>query len=106
MIATYERLLRRRGHRVVSATSRAGGLKTITSERLALLVADVRLPDGDGLDLVRAARRAPGPPAVIVATGYPSQSGRRQAFEAGVSAYLAKPFWVKRVVGAVEQILG
>ena len=78
MIATYERLLRRRGHRVVSATSRADGLRTITSEPVALLVADVRLPNlrrrrraslGIGLKRRPPARRAAHTVAVTVALG-------------------------------------
>jgi len=59
--------------------------------RLSLVISDVRLPDGDGLDIVRAARSSTPTPVVVV-TGFPSEPGRRSALAAGASAYLAKPF--------------
>jgi DNA-binding response OmpR family regulator len=53
LVVTYERLLRRRGYGVVSARSCRDGLLIVEREPLALVIADLRLPDGDGLDLVR-----------------------------------------------------
>src|SRR5438094_6701431 len=61
LAATYERLLRRQGYRVVSAGTLQAGLRVIETEPLRLVIADLRLPDGDGLDVVRAARAAPAP---------------------------------------------
>jgi CheY-like chemotaxis protein len=56
LLATYERLLRRHGYAVVPAASREAGLSAVRSGRPALVVTDLRLPDGDGLDVVHAAR--------------------------------------------------
>ena len=84
LVATYERLLRRQGYRVVSAGTLQDGLRVIETEPLRLVIADVRLPDGDGLDVVRAARALPGPPPVLVATvlasraSHQSSPGRRR----------------------------
>ena len=61
LVASYERLLRRKGYGIVSAGSRVEGLRLVAREPLALVITDLRLPDGDGLDLVRAARRLPTP---------------------------------------------
>jgi len=62
-LASYERLLRRQGYEVITATSRAAGLDAVRAaalgHRLDLVISDLRLPDGDGLDVVRAARDAP-----------------------------------------------
>jgi DNA-binding response OmpR family regulator len=62
LVANYERLLRRKGFQVVSAGTRGDGLALVERAPIALLITDLRLPDGDGLDLVRAARRLPTPP--------------------------------------------
>ena len=65
---TYERLLRRQGYRVVTAGSCGRGSLAVESAAVRLVIADLRLPDGDGLDVVRAARALPAPPPVLVAT--------------------------------------
>ncbi len=104
-LATYERLLRRQGYEVITATSRAAGLAAVAGERLDLVISDLRLPDGDGLDVVRAARRVPDPPPVIVVTGYPSDETRRAAAAAGATAFFAKPFAAAGLLEAVRASL-
>ena len=92
LVATYERLLRRQGYRVVSAGTRRTGLLALEAEPLSLVIADLRLPDGDGLDIIRAARALPTPLPVLVATGVASRVARQAALAAGAAAFLTKPF--------------
>jgi DNA-binding NtrC family response regulator len=94
MVASYERLLRRQGLTVVSTGTLEGGLRLLPETQPALLVCDLRLPDGDGLDVVRAARAMLPPPAVIVVTGYASVASRDAAVAAGAAAFMTKPFSV------------
>jgi two-component system response regulator PrrA len=101
-LATYERLLRRQGYEVVTATSRATGLAALAGEPPHLVISDVRLPDGDGLDVVRAARGLPEPMPVIVVTGYPSHQTRRAALAAGATTFLAKPFAAAVLLAAIR----
>ena len=91
LVATYERLLRRHGYRVVSARSREAGLAALKEERPHLLIADLRLPDGDGLDVVRAARALPTPTPVIVVSGFASNDSRAAALHAHNVVYEAQP---------------
>ena len=105
-LATYERLLRRQGYEVITATSRAAGLDAVRAaalgQRLDLVISDLRLPDGDGLDVVRAARDAPDPPPVFVITGYPSDQTRRAAVAAGATAFFSKPFTAASLLAAIR----
>ena len=105
MVATYYRLLGRRGHRVLTATTCSQALAVVDSEPLALVVADLRLPDGNGLEVVRAARIKKTAPPVVVVTGYASEASRRQALEAGAAAYLTKPFKLGTFVELVNALL-
>lgn len=105
-LATYERLLRRAGYEVLTARSRAAGLTAMADGHPHLVISDLRLPDGDGLDLVRAARAASDPPAVIVVTGYPSAEIRQAALRAGAAAFLAKPFAAAALLAAIHAGLG
>jgi two-component system, repressor protein LuxO len=92
LAVTYDRLLRRQGYRVVQAASRVEGLKAIESRPPALVIADLRLPDGDGLDIIRAARAQEPQVPVIVITAFASPAARDAALASGASAFLAKPF--------------
>jgi two-component system, NtrC family, response regulator PilR len=105
LIATYERLLRRRGYRVVSAHTRGDGLVIVGREPLGLLITDLRLPDGDGLELVRAVRSLPVATPAIVVTGFASEASRTAALAAGAAAYLAKPFAASAFLSLVESTL-
>ena len=101
-IATYERLLRRQGYDVVTATSRATGLAALAGESPDLVISDLRLPDGDGLDVVRAARGVRNSMPIIVVTGYPSDDTRRAAQAAGATTFLAKPFTATVLLAAIR----
>jgi two-component system response regulator PilR (NtrC family) len=101
-LATYERLLRRNGFHVIVATTRADGVAAVVRERPHLVISDLRLPDGSGLDVVRAARSMPEPPSVIVVTGYPSAETRQAALAAGATTFLAKPFAAAGLLAAVR----
>ena len=104
LAATCARLLRRQGYTVVCASTREQAVSAL-AERPDLVVADVRLPDGDGLDVVLAARRLSNPPPVIVVTGYPSEASRREAMKVGAAAFLAKPFSLAAFVELVQKLL-
>jgi two-component system response regulator PrrA len=101
-LATYERLLRREGYEVVTVTSRAAGLAALAGELPHLVISDLRLPDGDGLDVVRAARAARDAVPVIVITGYPSDETRRAALAAGATTFVAKPFAAAVLLAAIR----
>ncbi len=105
MGATYERLLRRAGHRVVRAASRAEGMRLLESLRPWLVISDLRLPDGDGLDIIRAAHKLDLPPAVIAITAFSSRQVRQSALDAGASAFLAKPFGIAELSSLVEDLI-
>ena len=105
LVETCARLLARRGYRVVTARSCAGGQAALRDEAPALLVSDLRLPDGDGLGLVRAARSLAPPIPAIVITGYASETTREAARAAGAVAFIGKPFTTELFARAVEEAL-
>jgi DNA-binding response OmpR family regulator len=105
LVATYERLPRRQGYRVVPAATCREGVMAVTREPFSLVIADLRLSDGDGLDVVRAARTLSVPPPVLVATGHVSRTVRDVALGAGAAAFLAKPFAMDAFRRLVTELL-
>jgi DNA-binding NtrC family response regulator len=106
LAATCERLLRRRGHVVVTVGSRWAALAVLASRPPALLISDVRLPDGNGLDVVRAAAAMRPRVSAIVITGHVSRAGRAAAQDAGAVAYVTKPFTADSFASLVDRVLG
>jgi DNA-binding response OmpR family regulator len=105
LAATCERLLRRRGWNVEIAGSREAALTRLARQpRPVLAIVDRQLPDGDGLDVLRAARAADTP--VIMVTGYGSGATRRLALEEGAVGFLAKPFSAQDLLELVRGTIG
>jgi DNA-binding response OmpR family regulator len=105
LATTYERLLSRRGWRVVTAATCAEARLALTAvPRPALAIVDRQLPDGDGLEILRAAQAAGTP--VIMITGYGSAATRRLTLEEGAAGFLAKPFSTHDLLDLVRTIVG
>ncbi len=71
-----------------------------------LLIADLKMPDLDGLSVIREARRYESDLPVIIITGYSTESAAIEAVNLGVSGYLTKPFRVPQVLAAAAKALG
>jgi DNA-binding response OmpR family regulator len=99
--STYDRLLRWQGYRVVTAGSRAEGLRLVT-EPPRLVIVDLKLRDGDGLDIIRAAKANHPPVPVIVVTSFASAASRRAAQASGAAAFLTKPFSASELLELVR----
>ena len=87
------RLLRRLGHRVTAADCVAAAVAAAEGGHFDVLVSDVDLPDGTGLDLMRQLSARPGarPLPGIALTGYGMESDLQQTRDAGFFAHLVKP---------------
>jgi len=82
------------------------GLELLRREPWDLLIADLRMPEMDGLSLIREARRLHPQLPVIIVTGYSSESNAIQAVNLGVVGYLVKPFRIPQILSAVAKALG
>ncbi|MFO7900045.1 MAG: sigma 54-interacting transcriptional regulator, partial [Planctomycetota bacterium] len=67
-----------------------------------LVILDVRLPDGSGLDLFRRARRSSPELPVAIITGHASVEDAVEAVKNGALDYITKPFDVSRIEGIAE----
>ncbi|MDT7710974.1 MAG: hypothetical protein QOG20_6581 [Pseudonocardiales bacterium] len=90
---------------VGQAASVADGLRQFTALSPAVVVTDVRLPDGTGLDLVREIRKRGHDTGVVVLTMYAGDEQLFAALEAGASAFVAKDAPSDEVVAAARHAL-
>jgi DNA-binding response OmpR family regulator len=96
--------LRHAGFRVRVAASGAAGLAQARSERPALVVLDLRLPDADGIAVARELRRDSNVPIVML-TARAEESDRLLGLEAGADDYVVKPFSPRELVARVRAVL-
>ncbi|HVJ52860.1 MAG TPA: ActR/PrrA/RegA family redox response regulator transcription factor [Aliidongia sp.] len=85
------RAMERRGFIVATADSVAGGVAAAGETPPAFAVVDLRLADGNGLDVVGAIRRARPNSRVVMLTGYGNIATAVAAVKAGALDYLPKP---------------
>jgi two-component system nitrogen regulation response regulator GlnG len=104
--AVVSQALRRAGHDVTSVASLAEMRRAIERQRPDVLVTDVVLPDGNGLDMVADLVAAnPGLP-VIVLSAQNTLTTAVRATEVGAYDYLPKPFDLDALARAVAGALG
>lgn len=98
----YETILRRAGHQLVSAGSLAEARAQCADTQPRLVLLDLQLPDGDGLELLA---QLPSETRVIVVTANGSINRAVQAMRAGAFDFLVKPFDENRLLSAVDNAL-
>ena len=97
-------LLGRRGYRVQTATSLASAEVLCQTENFDVLVCDMNLPDGSGLDLL--ARLTSNPPrhGAIVLSGYNTDEDIDRSLAAGYKAHLGKPVELDKLDAAIKRL--
>ncbi|MDJ0834896.1 MAG: sigma-54 dependent transcriptional regulator [Acidobacteriota bacterium] len=97
MIKFFEVTLTREGYRVLTGGSVQEGLALIQGEDFDLLLSDIRLGDGQGLDLLAACKEKDPDIPVIMMTAYASPETAVEAMKLGAVDYITKPFNVDEV---------
>ena len=99
------RALRREGFHVLTAEDGTAALETLRRECVALLVADLRMPGLDGLELLRAAKLVAPQTEVIVISGHGTVEEAVEAMKAGAYDFLTKPFDRAALIRGARQAL-
>ena len=97
------RAMERRGFEVATASSIATGKAQVSIRPPAYAVVDLRLEDGNGLDVVEALRAKRPDARIVVLTGYGAIATAVAAVKIGATDYLSKPADADEVVNALLQ---
>ncbi len=99
-----ERLLARRGHLVATASDVRSALEAAEGQQFDLLISDVGLPDGSGLELMthlRATSRLRG----IAVSGFGMNGDVEKSLQAGFTDHLVKPVNLEKLEAAIEHAM-
>ena len=102
-----ERLLELEGREVRAADSLAAAERALAEEQPALIVLDLNLPDGSGLDLTRKLKSEPRTASIpiVVCTAAVRPADQDEALEAGCDAFVVKPIDLQRFSAVISSIL-
>jgi DNA-binding NtrC family response regulator len=98
-------LLSANGHEVEAAEDARSASELLKSREFALVLTDLMLPDGDGLEVLRMARARPYEPEVLVITAYGTIDSAVAAVQAGAFDYLTKPIATQKLLLTVDRAI-
>jgi len=104
VLKVVERLAARVGFDVVTCASGAEAMRTLMRKPADLAMLDLRMPDVNGLDLLRQIRSAVPGCEVILMTAYGAVDSAVEAIKLGAREYLTKPFDFDRLRQVLEAI--
>ncbi|MEY2520025.1 MAG: hypothetical protein QOF24_1784 [Verrucomicrobiota bacterium] len=102
--SALERLLTLRGHSVATAGSVGAALETAGQNPFDLLISDVGLPDGNGMELFRRLR-ATQPMRGIAISGFGMDADIGKSLEAGFAEHLVKPVKLEKLEAAIARVM-
>ncbi len=92
------------GFEVTVANDITSAKQILNSEQFDLIVSDVRMPDGNGTEILTMIRERSIPSKVIMMSGYSSIS-QEEIYELGADAFFAKPFSIFDLLNKVKELL-
>jgi DNA-binding NtrC family response regulator len=96
-------ILEEQGYAVTVCLTGKAGLENIAQDPCDVLLLDMKLPDMDGMDILRIVREKAPHVYVIVMTGYSTVNNAVQAMKLGAFDYLTKPFSDEEISFAVQK---
>ncbi|MGB4925884.1 MAG: response regulator, partial [Giesbergeria sp.] len=101
----YELTLLREGYRIDTAGTVAQARELLASQRYDVVITDMRLPDGFGMELLHDLRHQQRPERCLVMTAYGSAENAVEALRAGAFDYLTKPVDLKQFRAVVASAI-
>ncbi len=102
ILRSLARALSDRGHDVETAPTAAEGRVRLCAVRPHVVLLDLKLPDGSGLDLIQEIRQLDATIQVIVLTAFDDTKTAVRAIKLGAIEYLKKPYDLEELFAAVE----
>jgi DNA-binding NtrC family response regulator len=104
MRMTVQDALAAEGYKVITAETGGKGLTLLRENRADMVITDLRLPDMDGIQILREVKTLSPETQVILITAYGSIDSAVTAMKEGASDYLTKPFSMEELLLIIKRI--
>ncbi len=101
-----QRALVQDNYDVSVAEDGAAGIRQVQEEEFDLVLTDLRLPHGSGIEVLRACQELPAGPPVVVLTAYGTVESAVEAMKLGAIDFLEKPVDLDELSGLIKNIVG
>lgn len=101
------KVLQRQGHRISTAQNGADGLEVARNTQPQLIITDLMMPQGSGIELIQQIRLDPslqGTPIILLTANVDDET-RLDGVEQGADAYISKPFKARELLAEVRNLL-
>jgi two-component system response regulator HydG len=102
---SFSRFLAAEGHNVITAKGYRQALARMDETEFQLILADIFLEDGWGMDILREVRQRNLQTRVIIMTAYPSAETAQDSFRMHAVGYLIKPLKQAGLLNSVNKAL-
>ncbi|HQU85454.1 MAG TPA: sigma-54 dependent transcriptional regulator [Pyrinomonadaceae bacterium] len=93
------------GHQIRTAMNGREAVQMLLDEPADVIISDVKMPDMDGIELLRAVRENHPDTAMVLMTAFASVETAREAFKLGADDFIQKPFDVEELKIIVRKAL-
>ena len=105
VLMTLEALLKRHGYRVDTAVTASQGLKSLKLNSPSLVLLDLQLPDGHGLEMLDGIKAELPDVQVIILTAHDSLHNAIESIKRGAYHFISKPYASEELLSLVEKAL-
>lgn len=95
--------LQSKGYNVSAADGIIKGMACLKKEAPDLVFIDLKLPDGDGMDMLPEIKAAAPQTVVVIISAYGSEEKRAEAEDRGVHGFIDKPFTEEKILETIAQ---
>ena len=92
VVDSVSELFTLRNYNVITATSGTKALELVKKENPNIIILDIRMPDINGIDVLKEVKKNYPKTRVIMLTGVEDESTKNMAMSLGASGYLTKPY--------------
>ena len=103
VIRSCERVLKSEGYNIEGVLSAKEAIVKMEQIAYNLVLTDLKMPEIDGITLIRWIRKSRPDTGIVVITGYPSQETIKDALDLGIIDYVPKPFTPSVLIDVVKR---
>jgi len=105
VLASCKRVLEAEGFSVVAVSSVSQAIEEAVAQGFGLIIADIKMPERDGFQLMRKVQSWRKPTPIIAMSGYPTSETVQSSLTSGASVFLPKPFTPDELLAALQVVV-
>ena len=105
VLESCRRVLEAEGFSVVAVSSVGQAIEEAVAQGFGLIITDIRMPERDGLQLMKKVGEWRRPTPIIAMSGYPTSESIQSSLTSGAFVFLPKPFTPDELLAALQIVV-